>query len=307
MRQPVFISPAAFSAPENQTVVATVTASDPENDAFAFGLAGGADVDFFSINMQTGALSFLTAPDFETPEDANHDNVYNVIVSATDVLGDTSTQAIDVTVANVTETGRAFNGGNGDDNLIGTLGNDTMSGGSGNDHLEGRDGNDSMSGGNGNDRLDGGRGNDALTGDNGTDMFVFAAGFGHDVVTDFEDGDHIEFDGALLPNANFQSVLALSQQQGNNTVITLDANNRREHRATRKPTRSYRCRARSHMHSSSPVCGPKGRREKPASSRVPPIRPVLAICGPDASFRSGAKPSRVCAAAANAVTRSTVS
>ena len=43
--------------------------------------------------------------------------------------------------------------------------------------------------------------------------------------TDFEQGDHIEFDHTMLTNANFQSILALSQQQGHDTVITLDANN----------------------------------------------------------------------------------
>ena len=237
---PVFAAPAAFVAPENGTVVATVTAADPENDAFLFGLAGGADRDFFSIDADSGALTFLTAPDFETPEDADHDNVYSLIVSATDVLGATSSQVIDVTVTNVTETGRTFNGGNGDDNFTGTLGNDTMSGGNGNDHLEGRDGNDSMSGGNGNDALlggrgndvlvggnnndtlDGGFGNDTLTGGTGSDMFVFAWS-GRDVITDFAHGDHVAIDHALLPNPNFQSVLALSQQQGHDTVITLDA------------------------------------------------------------------------------------
>src|SRR5262245_57955980 len=72
---PVFASPAAFSVPENLAVVGTVTASDPEDDVFSFGLAGGPDEDLFSINAQTGVLTFLAAPDFETPEDANHDNV----------------------------------------------------------------------------------------------------------------------------------------------------------------------------------------------------------------------------------------
>jgi len=239
---PVFASPVALSAPENQTVVGVVTATDPENDSFLFGLAGGADQDFFSIDAHTGALAFVTVPDFETPEDANHNNVYSVIVSATDGLGATSTQAIDVTVTNVTEIGKTFNGGSANDTFIGTLGNDTMSGGNGNDHLEGRDGNDTLSGGNGNDALLGGRGNDALvggnnndtldggsgndtlSGGNGTDTFVFGPGFGHDVVTDFERGDHIAVDSSVLPNANFQSVISLSQQQGNDTVITFDAN-----------------------------------------------------------------------------------
>jgi hypothetical protein len=36
-------------------------------------------------------------------------------------------------------------------------------------------------------------------------------------------GDHIALDSSLLPNTTFQSVLALSHQQGNDTAITVDA------------------------------------------------------------------------------------
>ena len=55
-------------------------------------------------------------------------------------------------------------------------------------------------------------------------MFVFGANFGHDVVTDFNRFDDvIEFHDGLF--GNFRAVLAASQQVGNDTVITLDANN----------------------------------------------------------------------------------
>jgi hypothetical protein len=42
-------------------------------------------------------------------------------------------------------------------------------------------------------------------------------------VTDFGQADHIEFDGGVLHD--FHQVLAASQQVGNDTVITLDADN----------------------------------------------------------------------------------
>jgi predicted extracellular nuclease len=109
---PAFTSPASFALPENQTAVGTVAAIDPEHESFSFALAGGNERTFFSIDTHTGALSFLAAPDFETPEDANHDNVYDLIVSATDVSGATSTQAISVNVTNVVEAGRTINGSN---------------------------------------------------------------------------------------------------------------------------------------------------------------------------------------------------
>jgi hypothetical protein len=60
----------------------------------------------FAINASTGVLSFIAAPDFESPQDAGgtpHDNVYAVEVSATSD-GETDTQALLVTVADVDET-----------------------------------------------------------------------------------------------------------------------------------------------------------------------------------------------------------
>src|SRR5262249_37428552 len=120
---PIFTSPANVSAAEDQTAAGTVTAQDPEHDPFLFGLAGGSDQSFFMIDAHSGALRFVSAPDFETPEDANHDNVYDVVVSATDSFGATSTQAIHVTVTDVAEAGKVVAGGNGNDTLAGTPGN----------------------------------------------------------------------------------------------------------------------------------------------------------------------------------------
>lgn len=48
-------------------------------------------------------LSFKNAPDFETPADTNHNNVYNVAVEVSDGLGATDTQVIAVNVTNVNE------------------------------------------------------------------------------------------------------------------------------------------------------------------------------------------------------------
>jgi predicted extracellular nuclease len=256
---PVFTSSASFTVAENHTAVGNVTAVDPEHDAFTFALAGGPDQGLFSIDVHTGALALVSAPDFETKQDADHDGVYDLVVSATDALGASRTQTVHVTVTDVAESGQIFNGGNGNDNLVGTSGGDTMSGGNGNDQLDGRDGNDVASGGNGNDVLIGGRGNDTLDGGNGddnldgglgddhleggngndsltggdgndflmsgkgNDILVFAAGFGQDVVSDFGSNDIIEFTGGVFQN--FQAVQAASHQVGADTVITLDAQN----------------------------------------------------------------------------------
>jgi hypothetical protein len=115
----------------------------------------------------------------------------------------------------------SLTGGNGDDWLDGGSGVDTLTGGNGNDQLAAGSGNDLLSGGNGDDRLRGGTGDDTLTGGNGSDTFVFGAGFGHDVVTDFRSGDHIAFQDGVF--GDFQAVLNASQQVGADVVITLDS------------------------------------------------------------------------------------
>jgi Ca2+-binding RTX toxin-like protein len=74
--------------------------------------------------------------------------------------------------------GKDVNGGNGNDILTGTDGDDHMNGGNGNDTIYGGDGNDTISGGNGDDVMDGGTGDDILTGGNGNDTMM--AGDGND-------------------------------------------------------------------------------------------------------------------------------
>jgi Ca2+-binding RTX toxin-like protein len=107
--------------------------------------------------------------------------------------------------------------------LIGGNGSGIIAGGNGGETLDGRGGDDLLFGGNGSDRLIGGDGNDRLTGGNGGDTFVFGPGFGQDIVTDFGSADRIEFDGGVFKD--FKTVQAAMQQVGNDTVITLDADN----------------------------------------------------------------------------------
>jgi uncharacterized protein YjiK len=93
---------AALSRPENQTAVTTVTATDGDADVLTFSISGGDDAAKFAINASSGVLTFVSAPDFENPTDVGGNNVYEVIVSASDgSLSDA--QAIAVTVTNVNE------------------------------------------------------------------------------------------------------------------------------------------------------------------------------------------------------------
>lgn len=110
----------------------------------------------------------------------------------------------------------------GNDHLIGNAGNDQIQGGDGNDLVFGGAGNDTLDGRNGNDRLNGGAGNDTLIGGNGNDTFVFASGFGSDIIQSFGDvngnQDIIEFSKDVF--ADFTAVAAAMQQVGNDVVIT---------------------------------------------------------------------------------------
>ena len=91
----------SFTAAENQTAVATLTASDIKtpNGPFTWsipaGAAGGADRDKFTLSS-TGALAFVSAKDLQNPDDANSDGIYEVTVQVRD--GDSLTGTADLTV-----------------------------------------------------------------------------------------------------------------------------------------------------------------------------------------------------------------
>ncbi|WP_424965863.1 Ig-like domain-containing protein [Dinoroseobacter sp. S375] len=120
---PVFVSSDTFSLPENTSLVGTVATTDLDaSDDVTYAIAGGADELLFNIDADTGELSFITAPDFETPGDVGEDNTYNVTVSAFDGT-DTVTQDVTISVTDVDETG-------GPTVLTGTSGFDVLFGSS---------------------------------------------------------------------------------------------------------------------------------------------------------------------------------
>ena len=79
----VFTSPAAVSARENQTAAYRAAAADDEGDPLVYSLSG-TDAALFTIDANTGEVSFIAAPDFEMPGDADGDNVYDITVTASD-------------------------------------------------------------------------------------------------------------------------------------------------------------------------------------------------------------------------------
>ena len=106
---PIFISGNSVGVPENQrvdSVVYTAVATDEDGDALTYSLSG-TDAALFTIDSDTGAVRFRAAPDFEDPDDAGGDNIYDITVTASD--GDNETDhAVAITVTNVNEDAPSF-------------------------------------------------------------------------------------------------------------------------------------------------------------------------------------------------------
>jgi hypothetical protein len=98
---PTITDPGALSLLEGGTTVATISASDAQNNSLSFSIASGDDQDLFAITTG-GDLSFVSAPDFESPADADTDNVYEVAVQVSDGSL-TDTQALMITVTDAFE------------------------------------------------------------------------------------------------------------------------------------------------------------------------------------------------------------
>ena len=99
---------ATVNVAENSTVVTTVISADEDElpvQTLTYSITGGADQTKFTINGSTGALTFVTAPDFESPADIDANNTYVVEIEVVD-SGSTpkiDTQVITVVVMDVAE------------------------------------------------------------------------------------------------------------------------------------------------------------------------------------------------------------
>ena len=96
------ISTSSFSIAEGSTAIGTIAASDPDASSTLSYAISGTDSSKFSINTSSGAVVFLSPPDFESPTDNGLDNTYNFTVTVSDGSL-SSTQSIAVAVGNVNE------------------------------------------------------------------------------------------------------------------------------------------------------------------------------------------------------------
>ena len=96
---PNILDPGALSILEGATSVTTLSATDADSDSLTFSIISSDDQSLFTITS-AGVLSFTAAPDFETPSDANADNVYLLSVQVSDgALSDNQSLTVTVTDA----------------------------------------------------------------------------------------------------------------------------------------------------------------------------------------------------------------
>ena len=103
---PTITSAATATVPENQTSAIDVDSTDDtdsEGSGLTYSLTGGADAALFSIDADSGVVTFNAPPDFEAPSDADGNNDFDFQVTVTDSAGLTDVQDITVSVTDEVE------------------------------------------------------------------------------------------------------------------------------------------------------------------------------------------------------------
>ena len=99
--------PVINSAPQAQLMEGelgsfyTLEASDPDGDPITLTLVDTVDARAFSLDGVTGELTPRDALDYETPSDANEDNIYNLSFEVSDDLGETTAFSLTVTTGDI--------------------------------------------------------------------------------------------------------------------------------------------------------------------------------------------------------------
>jgi serralysin len=100
---PTFDSGLTGTVSENQTSAYVIRATDAEGDTITYSISG-TDAALFSVDSETGEVSFNSAPNFESPGDAGNNNVYDITVTASDGTNSNS-QDVAITVTDMTSEG----------------------------------------------------------------------------------------------------------------------------------------------------------------------------------------------------------
>ena len=173
------------------------------------GATSSAAAGGFALQVATG-VNVVTIGGVKVQLTFGQDNIKLDLVDGTRVFS-----SGDMRLLSGATEGRLL--GIADVNLTGANAGETLVGNRGANGINGRGGNDTISGGDGNDRLTGGLGNDRLDGGAGRDSFIFADGFGRDVVAGFQDGaDRFDF----RPHAALGIADLAITAQGSDALIT---------------------------------------------------------------------------------------
>lgn len=158
------------------------------NDLFIGGpgadkLDGGSGIDTIDYSASVTAISVNLATNANTGGDAQGDKLTHI----ENVIGTIGADSITGSLSN-----NSLLGGLGDDFLDGNSGNDTVDGGSGNDTIIGWLGFDLLFGGDGDDFISGGKNEDTIFGGAGNDLIYGGRGF--DVIDGGDGNDTIAGD-----------------------------------------------------------------------------------------------------------------
>lgn len=96
-------SPTRQTALENSTWVTQLSATGAS--AVTYSLSGGPDIGQFSLDSNSGDLSFSTPPDYEAPSDTGADNIYEVEITASGPGGLTDSQVFTIEVTDSSTPG----------------------------------------------------------------------------------------------------------------------------------------------------------------------------------------------------------
>jgi len=103
---PTFTSSRSFSAAENIATSANA-ATVKVSESATVTISSGLDAALFSIifsDSVTALLRFKSSPNFESPSDSGGNNVYDLVLTATDAVNNAGTQTITISVTDVVDT-----------------------------------------------------------------------------------------------------------------------------------------------------------------------------------------------------------
>jgi hypothetical protein len=103
---PSFTSSSSFSAAENISI-SSAAATIKVSESATVTISSGADAALFTIansDTVTALIKFKASPNYEAPSDSGGNNVYDLVLTATDSASNAGTQTITITVTDVVDT-----------------------------------------------------------------------------------------------------------------------------------------------------------------------------------------------------------